>query len=138
MENRSHALLAGLFALVFLLAAALALWWLGGNREATHAYILETRGSVTGLNLEAQVRYRGIRASKVKDIRPDPADPATLLVEIALARQYVLTDKTIAKLNTLGITGIAYVMLEESGADGKPLEVVAENPPTSEVAAGTA
>lgn len=132
MENRSHALLAGLFTLVFLAAAALALWWLGGTREATHTYILETRGSVTGLNFEAQVRYRGIRAGKVKDIRPDPRDPATLLVEITLDRRYLLTDRTVARLNTQGITGIAYVMLEEGeeeGSPGKPLPLDGKSPP---------
>jgi phospholipid/cholesterol/gamma-HCH transport system substrate-binding protein len=129
MENRSHALLAGLFTLIFLLATALALWWLGGTREQIHTYLLETRGNVTGLNLEAQVRYRGIRAGKVKDIRTDPADPATLLVEITLGRQYRLTDKTLAKLNTQGITGLAYVMLEEGGANGKLLEPDDRNPP---------
>jgi len=129
MENRSHALLAGLFTIAFLLAAALALWWLGGTREQTHTYLLETRGNVTGLNLEAQVRYRGIRAGKVKDIRTAPADPAMLLVEIALGRQYRLTDKTTAKLNTQGITGLAYVMLEESGENGKTIEPDDSNPP---------
>ncbi|MEW6514813.1 MAG: MlaD family protein [Pseudomonadota bacterium] len=129
MENRSHALLAGLFAIVFLVAAALALWWLGGKRDQTHTYLLETRGNVTGLNLEAQVRYRGISAGKVKDIRTDPADPATLLVEITLGRQYRLTDKTLAKLNTQGITGLAYVMLEEGGANGRPLDPDDSNPP---------
>jgi phospholipid/cholesterol/gamma-HCH transport system substrate-binding protein len=130
VENRSHALMAGLFTIVFLLAAALSLWWFGGTREATHTYILETRGSVTGLNLEAQVRYRGIRAGKVKDIRPDPLDPALLLVEIALEKSYRLTDRTVAKLNTQGITGIAYVMLEESEeAGGRPLAMDGPAPP---------
>lgn len=130
MENRSHALMAGLFTVLFVLAAALALWWFSGTRELTHTYILETRGSVTGLNLEAQVRYRGIRAGKVQDIRPDPEDPGRLLVEISLGRQYKLTDRTTAKLNQQGITGLAYVMLEE-GKDGKgvALDAAGETPP---------
>jgi phospholipid/cholesterol/gamma-HCH transport system substrate-binding protein len=125
MENRSHALMAGLFTLLFVLAAALALWWFSGTRELTHTYLLETRGSVTGLNFEAQVRYRGIRAGKVRDIRPDPADPGRLLVEISLGRQYVLTDRTIAKLNQQGITGLAYVMLEE-GTAGKGIPLATD------------
>jgi phospholipid/cholesterol/gamma-HCH transport system substrate-binding protein len=120
MENRSHALIAGLFTLIFFLATALALWWLGGSRELTNTYILETRGSVTGLNLEAQVRYRGIRAGKVIGIAPDEKDPGLLLVEITLGRKYRLTDKTTAKLNYQGITGLAYVMLEEGGKPGEP------------------
>ena len=139
MENRSHALIAGLFTIVLLLGAVLALWWLGGTRDQTYTYILETRGSVTGLNLEAQVRYRGIRAGKVKDIRSDPLDPATLLVEITLGRQYRLTDRTLAKLNYQGITGIAYVMLEEGpegqGA-GKPLAAEDADPPRLQIQPG--
>lgn len=130
MENRAHALLAGLFTLCFALASAFALWWLSGTRELSDIYLLTTRGSVTGLNLEAQVRYRGIRAGKVRDIRPDPADPGLLLVEIGLERQYRLTDRTVARLNTQGVTGLAYVMLEEDGTGrGVPLPTDAAAPP---------
>ncbi|WP_126444856.1 MlaD family protein [Sulfuricystis multivorans] len=129
MENRAHALLAGLFTLIFLVAAALAVWWLSDSSEKTHTYLLETRGSVSGLNLEAQVRYRGIRAGKVKEIYTDPEDPAKLLVKIVLGRQYRLTDKTLARLDYQGVTGIAYVMLEEGGAQGRPLEPNEASPP---------
>ncbi len=136
MENRSHALMAGLFTLIFLIAVALALWWMGGTRDLTHTYLLETRGNVTGLNLEAAVRYRGIRAGKVQDIRPDPLDPAQLVVEISLARKYPLTDKTVAKINFQGVTGIAYVMLEEGSGAGKPLDVGAADPPRLKIQPG--
>lgn len=136
MENRSHALVAGLFTIAFLLAASLAVWWLGGTHDLTRTYLLETRGNVTGLNLEAQVRYRGIRAGKVKQIRPDPADPGTLLVEITLGRQYPLTDKTVAKLNYQGITGIAYVMLEEGEEGGKPFAMDGASPPRLKIQPG--
>jgi phospholipid/cholesterol/gamma-HCH transport system substrate-binding protein len=122
MENRSHALIAGLFTLVFALAAVLAVWWFSGSREAMRTYLLETRGNLTGLNVQAQVRYRGIRAGKVASIRPDPADPGVLLAEITVGEQYPLTDRTVARLNQQGITGLAYVMLEEGRAGtGAPL-----------------
>lgn len=130
MENRAHALLAGLFTLCFALAMAFALWWLSGSRELTDTYLLTTRGNVTGLNVEAQVRYRGIRAGKVRSIRTDPADPGLLLVEISLGRQYRLTDRATARLNTQGVTGLAYVMLEEDpGGGGTPLETGGTTPP---------
>ncbi|MCX8087369.1 MAG: MlaD family protein [Rhodocyclaceae bacterium] len=128
MENRSHALIAGLFTVCFLLAAAAALWWFSGKRDEMQTWLLETRGNVTGLNVEAQVRYRGIRAGKVTAIRPDPADPAKLIIEISLARQYRLTDRSIAKLNFQGVTGLAYVMIEEPEG-GRPLDPTASPPP---------
>lgn len=136
MENRAHALMAGLFTLLFLLLAALALWWFTGSREPTNTYILETRGSVTGLNIEAPVRYRGIRAGKVKGIEPDELDSALLLVEITLGRQYKLTDTTIAKLNYQGVTGLAYVMLEDGRAGGKPLNTSGPTPPRLKIQPG--
>jgi phospholipid/cholesterol/gamma-HCH transport system substrate-binding protein len=52
-------------------------------------------------------------------IAPDERDPGLLLVEITLGQQYRLTDKTSAKLNYQGITGLAYVMLEEGGKPGE-------------------
>jgi phospholipid/cholesterol/gamma-HCH transport system substrate-binding protein len=125
-----------LFTIVFVVAGVLALWWFGDTREATHTYILETRDSVTGLNTEAQVRYRGIRAGKVRDIRPDPDDGELLLVEITLGRQYRLTDKSVAKLETRGITGIAYVSLEESAPGGKPIEDNSAAPPRLSIQPG--
>ncbi|MDO8958912.1 MAG: MlaD family protein [Rhodocyclaceae bacterium] len=136
MENRSHALLAGLFTLLFLLAAVAALWWFAGGGDPTHTYILETRGSVTGLNRQAQVRYRGIRAGKVIDIEPDEKDPGLLLVEITLGRQYSLTDKTVAKLKYQGVTGLAYVMLEEDGEGGRPLDITGLTPPRLKIQPG--
>lgn len=136
MENRSHALLAGLFVLAFLAVAALALWWFAGKHERTNVYLIETRGNLVGLNVGAQVRYRGIRAGKVREIRPDPADPAILLAEILLSHDYRLTDKTVAKLNSQGVTGISYVMLEEAGENGRPLVLDEANPPRLPVQPG--
>ena len=137
MENRSHALLAGLFTLVLLLASALALWWFSGSREAVATYILETRGNVTGLNFQAQVRYRGIRAGKVLDIRPDEQDPKLLLVEISLASRFRLTDRTLAKLNYQGVTGLAYIMLEEGPeGPGQLLDTSGPTPPRIRIQPG--
>lgn len=129
MENKSHAFLAGLFTIGLLAATLAAVWWLGGSREQTDIYWLEARGNVTGLNPQAQVRYRGIRAGKVRSIQTDPDDPMLLLVEIGLDARYRLTDKTIARLNQQGITGLAYVMLEEPEAGGRPLDPAAKPPP---------
>jgi phospholipid/cholesterol/gamma-HCH transport system substrate-binding protein len=133
MENRSHALIAGLFTLVLALAAVLAVWWFSGSREEMRTYLLETRGNLTGLNLQAQVRYRGIRAGKVVSVRPDPTDPAVLLVEITVGQQYPVTDRTVAKLNQQGITGLAYVMLEE-GKEGTGAPLVSKDGQPSRIA----
>ena len=121
MENRSHALLAGLFLLLLGASAIAALWWFGGRHEESHHYLIETRSNVTGLNAQAQVRYRGIRVGRVESIRLDPTDARTTLIEISLPRNIPLTRGTTATLGHQGVTGIAHILLEDEGQDTAPL-----------------
>ena len=121
MENRSHALLAGLFVLLLGACAVAALWWFGGKREPTNEYVVVTRKNISGLNLQAQVRYRGVRVGKVESIELDANDMATTLIRISVARNIPVTHGTTAKLGFQGVTGIAHVLLEESGKDARPL-----------------
>ncbi len=129
MENRAHALAAGIFVLLLCIAAVFSLWYLGGKRELTDTYLLETRKNVTGLNLEAQVRYRGIRAGKVEAIEPDEMDPRIILVRISVASQFRLTRTTTAQLGYQGITGLAFINLEDDTPSATPLEEKDGQPP---------
>ncbi|HZV53606.1 MAG TPA: MlaD family protein [Rhodocyclaceae bacterium] len=132
MEDRAHALVAGLFVLVLGLAAGFFVWWLGQNKQDVDYYLLETRQNVTGLNVQAPVRYRGIRAGRVESMDIDAMDRSLILVRISLDSRFPLTAGTTAKLNTQGVTGLAYVQLEDDssnprplvGQDGKPPRIV--------------
>jgi len=121
MENRAHALAAGLFALILGVTLLASLWWFSDGREAQRSYLLESHGSVTGLNIEALVRYRGISAGKVSDIRIDPADPRKILVQIRMRSDIPLTRGTRATLAYQGVTGLAYVQLDDRGDNPEPL-----------------
>lgn len=121
MESRAHALAAGIFTLLLGLASALAVFWLSGKREATNEYILVTQKSVSGLNTQAQVRFRGLRAGKVLDIELDPKHPLNILITISLDASMPVTKGTTAKLNYQGVTGLASVLLEDKGENLEPL-----------------
>lgn len=126
MEDRAHALAAGLFTLLLGLAAAVFVWWLGQSREDMNHYVLEASENVSGLNNQAQVRYRGIRAGRVQSIDLDKNNPRLILVRISLDARYPLTIGTTAKLKSQGVTGLAYVQIEDDGSDPRPL-VAGEN-----------
>lgn len=129
MENKSHAFLAGLFAILLGAAMLLALYWLGGDREKTHNYVVVAKQSVGGLNPQAQVRYRGIRVGKVSDIRLDPSGTRNILVSISVSADLPLTRSTVAKLNYQGVTGLAHILLFENGESLEPLGIDDDNPP---------
>ncbi len=121
MENRSHALVAGLFTLFLGVAVVLSVWWIGGTHETSRDYIVVTRQNVTGLSLQGQVRYRGIRVGKVQAIELDRNDLRNILIRISVNDSVPVTRGTIAKMGYQGVTGIAHVLLEETGTDREPL-----------------
>lgn len=127
MENRAYALMAGLFTLLLGFSVIAALWWFGGKPEATNQYLVVTRKNISGLNVQAQVRYRGIRVGKVEGIELEPGDVGNTLIRIALRKDIPVTRGTTAKLGFQGVTGIAHVLLEDTGQDASPLEGSAGN-----------
>lgn len=129
MENKSHAFVAGLFALLLGAVAIAALFWLRGTQNSLREYVVVTKYTVGGLNPEAQVRYRGIRVGKVKDIQLDRDDPSDILIKISIPDNIPLTKGTVAKLGTQGVTGIAHVLLLDSGKDIEPLVATDGNLP---------
>ncbi len=115
MENRSHALIAGIFTLLLGVAAVLALWWFGGKSEDTKNYLVVTAKNVTGLNPQAQVRYRGIRVGRVESIDLDAHDLRNILIRIRIRAEIPVTEGTVARLGFQGVTGIAHIQLDDSG-----------------------
>ena len=121
MENRSHALLAGLFLLILGVAVIGVLWWFGDSDEEVNTYVIETRSNISGLNLQGQVRYRGIRVGKVESIRLDPNDARMTLITISSRKDIPITRSTISKLGQQGLTGIAHILLEDNGSSSERL-----------------
>jgi phospholipid/cholesterol/gamma-HCH transport system substrate-binding protein len=121
MENKSHALLAGAFTLALLAAAVFAGMWLNRDRVEWVPYQIATRLSIPGLSPQAAVRYRGLDVGKVEDIGFDPQVPGQILVRINVQPDTPITQSTFATLGYQGVTGIAYVQLDDDGS--KPVRL---------------
>jgi phospholipid/cholesterol/gamma-HCH transport system substrate-binding protein len=117
MENRSHALAAGLFTLFLGAALIAAVIWLRGEAISNDYYVLHTRGSVSGLNVQAPVRFRGVDVGKVESIGFDAEDPRVILVGIAVRSGTPLTRSVFAQLAAQGVTGLSYVQLNDEGSN---------------------
>ncbi|HJV87195.1 MAG TPA: MlaD family protein [Noviherbaspirillum sp.] len=121
MENKSHALVAGLFTIVLLIAAVLIGLWLNRDRVQWVPYQIATKLSIPGLNPQADVRYRGLDVGKVDDITFDPQVVGQILVHISVRPDTPITQSTYATLGYQGVTGIAYVQLDDDGS--RPVRV---------------
>jgi phospholipid/cholesterol/gamma-HCH transport system substrate-binding protein len=117
MENKAHALIAGIFTLVLLTAAVLIGLWFNRDRVERVPYQLATKLSVPGLNPQAAVRYRGLDVGRVDEITFDPQVPGQILVHISVKPDTPITRSTYGTLGYQGVTGIAYVQLDDDGTN---------------------
>ena len=81
MENRAYALMTGLFLIGIVAAIVVAAQWLGGDQTVRVPYRVVATQPVTGLNPQAQVRYRGIGVGRVTAINLDPKDARRILID---------------------------------------------------------
>jgi phospholipid/cholesterol/gamma-HCH transport system substrate-binding protein len=126
MENKAHALAAGLFTVLLVLGVALAAMWFSGDTYEKAYYVVESKYAVTGLSEQAAVRYRGVNIGKVTRIEFDPANPRIILIDIAIQSGMSLTRSTFAELRYQGVTGLSYVMLDDPRTSTEPLPQAGE------------
>lgn len=114
MENKSHAMAAGLFVvLVAALLAGLALW-LTRDHSQYLEYEMSTKDGIGGLQPQAAVRYKGVPVGKVMSIGFDPQTNSNVLIRIAVGTETPISATTFAVLGYQGVTGIAHVQLDDA------------------------
>jgi len=128
MENRSHALMTGFFTITLLVAAVLFGLWFNRDRVERVPYQLATTQAVPGLNQQAAVRYRGLDVGKVASIVFDPKLPGQILVNMNINPETPITKTTYAVLGYQGVTGLAYIQLDDEQVGSPLLGTSADNP----------
>ncbi len=128
MENRSHALMTGFFTITLLIAAVLFGLWFNRDRVERVPYQIATTQSVPGLNQQAAVRYRGLEVGKVGSIVFDPKLPGQILVNLNINTDAPITKTTFATLGYQGVTGIAYIQLDDDQVGSPRMATNPDNP----------
>ncbi|ART56364.1 mammalian cell entry protein [Acidovorax carolinensis] len=121
MENKAHALAAGIFVLVVAAMLAGLAIWLTRDNTSYQQYEMTSKDGVTGLQPQAAVRYKGVAVGKVTRIGFDPQVPGNVLIRIAVNDQAPITPSTFAVLGYQGVTGLAHVQLDDEGVAEPPL-----------------
>lgn len=122
MESRSYALMTGLFTILLGIALAATFIWFRGDTKSYSSYLVVSKFPVNGLNRQAAVRFRGVEIGKVEDISIDPQDSKIILIPVMLDDSVPITRGTFAQLGYQGLTGIAYIVLDDDGTNPAPMQ----------------
>jgi len=121
MENRAYAIVVGIFTLVLGIGLLFAYLWISGSQQARTEYTVSSQLPVTGLSPEAAVKFRGVDVGKVMEISIDPTSQTTVLINIEVAENLKLTREAYAELRRQGLTGIAYLDLNDESKNSTAL-----------------
>ncbi len=126
MESKVSYTWVGLFVLLLGTSLVAAVLWLsagGFNRKVYDTYLVYMSESVSGLNYEAPVKYRGVEVGRVKGLSLDHGERVRL--ELQIERGTPIKVDTVAVLRVQGLTGVAYIELEGGTRNAPALQ--AEN-----------
>ena len=125
MKARTSYVLVGLFVLTLGVVLIAAILWLttGGPPKDYDFYLVYMTESVTGLNLDAPVKYKGVNRGRVREIELDPNDPERVRVLLVVQKGTPINSATKATLEYQGLTGIASINLVGGSKDAQPLSV---------------
>ena len=136
METRASYALVGVFVLGLIATAVVFVLWLGGSGTRgsdTVDYRVLFRGDVTGLEVGAKVRFRGIPVGQVTKIGLSGKDTEVIEVQIAVAKGTPVRTDTSAAIESQGLTGAPFIQLsgpDEADPGGpKPLLVPKQGDP---------
>jgi ABC-type transporter Mla subunit MlaD len=122
VATEAHKFQVGVFVITAIVVAVGAAVWLGASQffEDTKHFVTYFSESVQGLDPGAAVKYRGVPAGRVQDIRIAPdGDLIEVVMDVDVGVAKALKgDPTLrARLELSGITGLRYVEIERRSGD---------------------
>lgn len=138
MESRVSYAAAGLFVLLLGAAFIGMGLWLGSDitTDDYKRYSVYFKESVSGLNANAPVKYRGVTVGRVENIELAKDNPERVHLVIAVREDTPVKTDTLAKLDPQGVTGILHLELTGGtqaapplvSKGGKPYPVIESTP----------
>jgi phospholipid/cholesterol/gamma-HCH transport system substrate-binding protein len=121
MENRAYAITVAIFTLLLGIGMVFAYWWISGSQQARASYTISSPLPVTGLSPEATVKFRGVNVGKVTTISLDASSQTTILIDIEIEKNLKLSSEAYAELRRQGLTGLAYIDLNDESKNSAAL-----------------
>lgn len=121
METRANFIIIGLFTLLGILGGLGFFLWLASVQiDRQYAQYGVLFDNVSGLDQSAEVLFNGVSVGRVTGIRIWENDPSKAYVAVEIDATTPVAVDTIARLESQGVTGVAYIALS-GGAPGAPV-----------------
>ncbi|ABM35509.1 MlaD family protein [Polaromonas naphthalenivorans] len=137
MENKAHALIAGAFVVVVAALLALLGVWLTRDDTQRDLYEMSTAETISGLQPQAVVRFRGVPVGKVERIGFDDKVKGNVLIRVSIDRAAPMMQSTFATVASQGVTGLGFIQLDDNGESTQRLVPNDDDPPRIPLKPGT-
>lgn len=123
MISKSSYALTGVFVLVLGTVFIWGVLWIssGGTPQKFDRYLVYMTDSVSGLNVDAPVKFRGLDVGKVEQITIDPKNMERIRLLLQVHQDTPVTKDTVASLDYQILTGIASINLSGGKMDSARL-----------------
>ena len=124
MNNKVHYSIVGGFVLMSLILIVVFVYWLiqPEKEEVMRPYKIFFTESVSGLNIDSPVKFRGISVGKVQQMMINPENSEEIQVNILIRDDTPIKTDTVAKLEAQGITGLSFIDLSQGSKEAPLLE----------------
>jgi phospholipid/cholesterol/gamma-HCH transport system substrate-binding protein len=123
MEPKVSYVWVGAFVVLFGAVLIVIVLWLarGGPQRTYRSYYAYSGESVSGVNEDSVVKYKGINVGRVRNMRLDPENPERIRLVLDIAEGTPIKEDTVASVATQGIAGLAFLELGGGTRDSPPL-----------------
>jgi phospholipid/cholesterol/gamma-HCH transport system substrate-binding protein len=130
MDTKVNFSKIGFFVIILFILLLAFIFWLGKygfEKKRYDYYTVYFTESVSGLNLESPIKYKGFEVGNVKNIKINPKNSEQIEITIAIDEGIPIKEDNFATLGTLGITGLKYIELKGGSHTSKLLDANENN-----------
>ncbi len=122
MEVRANYILVGTFTILGILGILWFTLWVSKSdtRMEMQEFDVAITDSVSGLGINSDVLFSGIRVGQVADIKISSRTPGEVVVRVAIRSDTPVRENSIASLESRGLTGLSVVSIS-GGTEGSNL-----------------
>jgi phospholipid/cholesterol/gamma-HCH transport system substrate-binding protein len=125
MERNANYALVGLFVIIFVSAVVGFIFWFGkyGSKETEFdRYKCYFTESVSGLNKESPVKFKGVKIGTVSSLNIDANNAERIEVMLKVAKGSPIKADSLITLGSQGLTGLSYLEIKDGSKDGRLLK----------------